>query len=81
STVIPLNITQLLLKPPSTAVDTALYIFGGPSDIRYPVNFKGMINDLVINKRKPIISYVLKDPAYTLHGSGKLSKNYCHADV
>ena len=73
-----MNMTQLRQKAPSAAAgSTALYMFGGPSDIRYAINFTGWAKDLQVNDMKPIPSYVLKDPDYSLHGYGKLSKYYC----
>ena len=81
SVVIPLNVTLVRLIPRNVMMDTALYIFGGPSDIRYSVPFHGIVNNLVINKMKPIVSYAQNDPKYTLHGYGKLSKHSCYPDV
>jgi hypothetical protein len=82
SVKIPLNVTRLRLAPPSPTAGSALYIFGGPSDIHYPAHFNGIVNNLFINKMKPIISYALKDPEYSLHGYGNLlSQQHCYPDV
>lgn len=78
-----MNLTQFRPNPSNSAMSTAMYIFGGPSDIGYPVHFTGIVMDrLSINAMQPIFSYYRREPEYSLHGSGNgLMKTYCDTDL
>ncbi|CAB4034767.1 Hypothetical predicted protein, partial [Paramuricea clavata] len=60
--------TSLDIKP-QNLLGAAMYSLGGPSGIRYDVNFQGCIRNFVIDQMKPVESYLQNDADYTMYGS------------
>ena len=64
----PGSFTSLDIKP-QNGLGAAMYSLGGPSGIRYSVNFQGCIRNFEIDEMKPVESYLQNDPDYTMYGS------------
>lgn len=59
----------LLDIKPDSVTAAAMYSLGGPTGIRYDVNFQGCVRNFVIDGMKPVESYLQNDPQYTMYGS------------
>ena len=67
-TTTPGIFTSLDIKP-QNGLGAAMYSLGGPSGIRYDVNFQGCIRNFVIDQMKPVESYLQNDADYAMYGS------------
>ena len=72
SATTPGSFSLLDIKPDSQT-SAAMYSLGGPSGIRYDVNFQGCIRNFVIDEMKPVESYLQNDPLYTVYGSSSMT--------
>lgn len=46
-----------------------MYSLGGPSGIRYDVNFQGCVRNFEIDGMKPVEAYLQNNAEYTMYGS------------
>ena len=64
---------NLLDIKPDSVTPAALYALGGPTGIRYRVNFQGCVRNFVLDDMKPMESYLQNDPQYTMYGSTSMT--------